>query len=210
MFERFNGPAISALMKAEQFAKAMGEPEVGDIQLLMAVSIDDSIAEHALLSLGIKAKEVLRAFEEETFLDENEVDYATSLSYSDSFKRVSNLAHEISMQMGDRYTGTEHLLISFYSQELPSFGSTVYFDSVGLSAFRITRAIQAIRSFGLENSRVVFNIKVDPDTGEIVILLPIGSEIDGIYEGEDKSLSWFDLKHRPGELRIFIPNVVKV
>lgn len=109
MFSKFTERARQVLGLAQQEAAQLGNNYVGTEHLLLGLIHDgDGIAARVLISLGLTESNI-RARMEAFIVRGGEI--GDELSYTPRAKRAIELALQESVQMGQSYVGTEHLLL---------------------------------------------------------------------------------------------------
>lgn len=109
MFSKFTERARQVLNLAQEEAARLGHNYVGTEHLLLGLVHDgDGIAARVLTSLGLTEGSVRARMDSYIVRGSESV---TELSYTPRAKRAIELALQESVQMGQSYVGTEHLLL---------------------------------------------------------------------------------------------------
>jgi ATP-dependent Clp protease ATP-binding subunit ClpC len=133
-FERFTDKARNVLALAQEEARSLKQPYVGTEHLLLALLREkEGIAAQALGSLSVAYEQVLEQVRGIIEVDPNAP--SGHLSFTPRVKRVLEFALRETMQLGQNYISTEHLLLGIVRE-----GNGV--------------AIQALSQMGIDASMV--------------------------------------------------------
>ncbi|MDR1088256.1 MAG: ATP-dependent Clp protease ATP-binding subunit [Coriobacteriales bacterium] len=109
-FDRFTDKARAVLAGAQEEARQLGQSNVGTEHLLLGLLREkEGIAAQALKTLGVKYDEVLAQVK--SIVNVSDEQPAGHLSFTPRVKRVLEYALRETMQLGQSYISTEHLLL---------------------------------------------------------------------------------------------------
>lgn len=109
-FDRFTDKARAVLAGAQEEARQLGQSNVGTEHLLLGLLREkEGIAAQALETLGVKYDEVLAQVK--TIVNMSDEQPVGHLSFTPRVKRVLEYALRETMQLGQSYISTEHLLL---------------------------------------------------------------------------------------------------
>ena len=110
-FEKFTDKARKVLVLAQDEARALHQPYVGTEHILLGlIQEKDGLAAQALERLGVAYDAVVKGIREVASIDEG-ADVSGHLSFTPRVKRVLENSLRETMQMGQSYISTEHLLL---------------------------------------------------------------------------------------------------
>jgi len=108
---KFTDKARKALMVAQSEARKLHQPYVGTEHILLALLKErDGLASQALERLGLHYDEAVESIKQIVKIDEN-ADTSGHLNFTPRARRVLENSLRESMQMGQSYVSTEHLLL---------------------------------------------------------------------------------------------------
>jgi ATP-dependent Clp protease ATP-binding subunit ClpC len=110
MFERFTDRARRVVVLAQEKARMLGHDYIGTEHLLLALIHEgQGVAAKALESLGISLEAVRHQVEE--IIGQGQGTERGHIPFTPRAKKVLELSHRESHQLGHNYIGTEHLLL---------------------------------------------------------------------------------------------------
>ena len=110
-FDKFTDKARKVLVLAQEEARGLHQPYVGTEHVLLALlKEEDGLAAQALERLGVHYEATVAAIRRIVTIDES-TDVSGHLSFTPRVKRVLENSLRETMQMGQSYISTEHLLL---------------------------------------------------------------------------------------------------
>jgi hypothetical protein len=135
VFERFTEGARKVLVLAQEEARLLGHSFIGTEHLLLGILHEhDGIGAHALDALGITLETVREQVGES--LGSSSAPVSGSVPFSPQAKRALELALRESLQLGDGFIGTEHLLLGLVRDPASASAEIVVDLSVDLDEVR--------------------------------------------------------------------------
>jgi prophage maintenance system killer protein len=111
MFEKFSERARRVMVLAQEEARALNHNYIGTEHVLLGlIQEGDGVGARALANVGISASAV-RAVVKET-IGRGHDQPRGHIPFTSRTKTVLELSHRESMQLGQRYIGTEHILLA--------------------------------------------------------------------------------------------------
>ena len=130
--ENFSPKARQVLSMAQKHAERLQKPQISTEHLLIAlIELEGSVASRVLRELGLETDRVSALVEKELGTG----DHTGSISLSAGLQQVMPFAIEEARQKGQKFVGTEHLLI-------------------GLTRLNDCEAMNILRKFGLSGEQI--------------------------------------------------------
>jgi ATP-dependent Clp protease ATP-binding subunit ClpC len=113
MFERFTDQARRVVVLAHEEARMLGHDHIGTEHLLLALLHEgESVAAKALMSLGISLDAMRQEVEGIIGRGTQPVSESGHIPFTPRAKKVLELSHRESRQLGVNYMGPEHILLA--------------------------------------------------------------------------------------------------
>jgi ATP-dependent Clp protease ATP-binding subunit ClpC len=115
MFERFTDRARRVVVLAQEESRMLNHNYVGTEHILLGlVHEGEGVAAQALQGLGVSLEEVRRRVEE--IIGEGDRRPTGHIPFTSRAKRVLELSLRESVQLGQKYIGTEHILLGLIAE----------------------------------------------------------------------------------------------
>ena len=113
MFERFTDRARRVIVLAQEEARNLNHNYIGTEHILLALLYEgEGVAAKALESLGISLDVVRQRVEE--IIGRGQEAPSGHIPFTPRAKKVLELSLRESLQLGNNYIGTEHILLALY------------------------------------------------------------------------------------------------
>ncbi len=213
MFERFTDRARRAVVLAQESAKVLKKRYIGTEHILLGILYEgEGVAATALREMNVSYEDAKSQIW--SGIGPEDVQPTGHMSFTPNAKELIDLALREALSLGHNHIGTEHLLLAILRKQDCTAAEVIRDLNVetGLIRTKLLQTIQRIATRAEEFSRedsssveqipdetveVDLHISQDEETGETVIRLPKGLDLQGIGvlalddSGQTKKLGWF-------------------
>ena len=114
MYGGFTDNAQNALSTAQEFAQANGFNYVGTEHILYGIASGDSAAGEALREHGVTPERIAELAK--NLVGSGDFNITANFDFTPRSKRILEMSMQQARQMGQNYTGTEHMLLALLNE----------------------------------------------------------------------------------------------